>query len=90
MKTYPDKKYKFNPEKPPKRISQKLRKLESLIRDLRQEGVYFMADGSLHAFVEYEDATRDQINAENGDTYRPFDQCHIQMVASGIDGGDFW
>jgi hypothetical protein len=91
MKTYPNKKYKFDPNNPPARVAKDLKNLEALIQKLRDSGVYFMADGSLHAFVRYEDDTRDTDYTKEGKrVYRPYDEAHIGSVSGNIDGGDFW
>lgn len=91
MKTYPNKKYKFDPKNPPNHIVKDLDRLEKLIEKLEKKGVYFMADGSLHAFARYKDGTKD---VEYLDAYtrinRPYDEAKIATVSENVDGGDFW
>lgn len=84
-----NKKYRFNPKNPPKRILKKLKRLEYLIGSLQSDGVYFMADGRLHAFVSYNDGSRDEIG-DKTDSYSPFHKPHLAIVAGKIESGDFW
>lgn len=85
MKNFPGKPYKFDPTSPPAKVVSKLNRLEKLIAELQDMGVYFMADGNLHAFVRYKDGTRDSDISD-----RPYDECYIDIIAANIDGGDFW